>query len=69
MLHTTYIVIESAMRTLHHCFHVIDQTTDDIESLNNGHLRLLEGESIKPLEDCFNFILSQKFLRIFFYNT
>lgn len=66
MLHTTYTITESAMHTLHHGLHVIDQTTDDIESLSNGHLRLLEGESIKPLEDCFNFVLSQEFLRIFF---
>ena len=39
------------MRTFHHDLHTIDQTTDDIESLGNGHLRLLSREPIESLED------------------
>jgi len=46
------------MRTFHHDLHVIDQTIDDIESLDNDHLGLLSRESIEPLEDRFDFILS-----------
>jgi len=34
------------MRTFHYSLHAIDQTMNDIESLGNGQLGLLEGESI-----------------------
>ena len=47
------------MRTFHHGLHSIDQTIDNVEGLGNGHLRLLSRESIEPLKDRFNFILSQ----------
>jgi hypothetical protein len=47
------------MRTFHDDFHVIDQTIDDVESLSNGLLGLLKGESIEPLEDRFNVFFSE----------
>ena len=53
------------MRTFHHDLHTIDQTTDDIESLGNGHLRLLSREPIESLEDRFDFVFSKHFLYIF----
>jgi len=42
---------EQAMRTFHYHFHVVDQTINYIERLGNGHLRLLEGESIETLKN------------------
>jgi hypothetical protein len=54
------------MRTFHHHFQVIYQATDDLKGLSDGILRLLEGESIQPLEDLFDFILSEEFFGIFF---
>ena len=36
------------MRTFHYYLHVIDQAVDNIKSLGNGRLRLLDGESIEP---------------------
>jgi hypothetical protein len=56
------------MRTFHHDFHFFDQIRDNIKSLSNGHLRLLEGESIDALEDGFDLILSQEILDVFFCN-
>jgi hypothetical protein len=47
------------MRTFHDDLHVIDQTIDDVQGLSNGHLGLLEGESIEPLEDRFNVFFSE----------
>jgi len=34
------------MRTFHYYLHVIDQAMNHIESLGNGQLGLLEGQSI-----------------------
>jgi hypothetical protein len=56
------------MRTFHHDLHLFDQIRDNIKSLSNGHLRLLEGESIEALEDGLYLILSQEILGVFFYN-
>jgi hypothetical protein len=47
------------MRTLHYDLHVVDQTMDDIKSLGNGYLGLLEGESIQSREDRINVLLPQ----------
>jgi hypothetical protein len=57
------------MRTSHHDFHLVYQAGDNVESLSNGQLSFLKRESIKTLENGFDFILSQEFLRIFFCNT
>jgi len=46
------------MRTFHHNFHVIDQTVYYIEHLGNSHLRLLESESVEPMQNQFNIFLS-----------
>jgi len=47
------------MRTFHDHLHVIDKTIDDVKSLSNGYLGLLEGESIQTLKDRFNVFFSQ----------
>jgi hypothetical protein len=54
------------MRTSHHDFHLIYQAGDNVESLSNGQLSLLEREPIETLENGFDFVLPQKFLHIFF---
>jgi hypothetical protein len=51
MFRATNRITKEATRTLHHDLHLIDQTTDDVERLGNGHLRLFSSESIEPLED------------------
>jgi hypothetical protein len=61
---TTSVVVPSmesykqTIRTFHHHLHAFDQTVDDVESLGNGCLRLLEGESIESLEDNIDFFFS-----------
>jgi hypothetical protein len=56
------------MRTFHHDLHLFDQIRDNVKSLGNRHLRLLEGESVDTLEDGFDLILSQEILGVFFCN-
>jgi len=46
------------MRTFHHDLHFINQIIHNVKSLSDGCLRLLVGESIKSLEDTFNFFFS-----------
>ena len=41
---------ELTTRTFQYYLHVIDQTIDNVKSLRNGHLRLLESESIESLQ-------------------
>ena len=47
------------MCTFHDGLQVIYQAIDNLESLSSSILRLLEGESIEPLEDLLDFLLSQ----------
>ena len=37
-----------AMRTFHYYLHIIDQAVNNVKSLRNGRLRLLESEPVKP---------------------
>jgi hypothetical protein len=50
--------MKQTIRTFHHYLHVFDKTVNDVECLDNGCLRLLEGESIESLEDSFDFFFS-----------
>ena len=42
------------MPTFHHYLHIVDQITNDVESLRSSVLRPLEGKSIEPLENRFD---------------
>ena len=56
---------ELAVRTFHYYLHAIGQATDNVKSLRNSRLRLLERESIKPLQHRFDVFFSKKFLCVF----
>ena len=49
----------SVMRTFHYYLHVVDQAINHIESLGNGQLGLLEGQSIQTLKNGVNAVLPQ----------
>jgi len=49
---------KQTIRTSHHHLHAFEQTVNDVESLGNGCLRLLSGESLESLEDSFDFFVS-----------
>jgi hypothetical protein len=48
--------------TLHNHSHILDKTVDDLKSLRCGSASLIVRESIQPLEDRLDFLLSESFL-------
>jgi len=51
--------------TFHDHAHILDETMDDLESLSGGSASLVPSESVQPLQDRLNVLLSEKFLHKF----
>jgi len=51
--------------TFHDHTHILDKTMDDFESLSGGSSSLIPSESVQPLQDRLNVLLSEKFLHKF----
>ena len=49
---------KQAVRTFHYYLHAICKAVDNVKSLRNGRLRLLERESIEPLQHRFDALFS-----------
>jgi hypothetical protein len=48
--------------TLHYRFHILDKAMDDLEGLYSRYPSLVLGESVQPLEDRLNILLSKELL-------
>ena len=59
------VLIRTKMLTFHYYLHLIYQAANNVVSLRDSHLRLLDSESIEPIEHGFNFLLSQKSFCVF----
>ena len=49
---------KQAVRTFHYYLHATCQAINNVKSLRNGRLRLLERESIEPLQHRFDVLFS-----------
>jgi hypothetical protein len=53
---------ESNLLTVHDHARILDETVDDLESLSCGSPSLVLRESVQPLQDRLDILLSEKFL-------
>jgi hypothetical protein len=67
MLNRGWVTSPVRLLTLHDHLHILDKTVDDLESLDCGSLSLVVRESVEPLQDHLDFLLSQHFLHKFDY--
>ena len=56
------IISRLYLLTVHDRPHILDKTVDDLESLRCSSPSLIVCESIQPLEDSLNLLLSESFL-------
>ena len=56
-------VIMVPLRTFHNQLYIADKTMNDTQCLRNGHPRLVLGQSIQSLKNCFDLALPQQLLR------
>ena len=57
------------MLTVHDHAQIVDETVDDLDSFSRGNASLVLCESIKPLQDRLNILLTKEFLDKFYYVT
>jgi hypothetical protein len=50
-------------RTFHNHLHIIDKTMDYTQGLRSSHPSLLLGQSVQPLDGCFDLTVTQQLLR------
>jgi len=48
--------------TIHDDPHILDETVDDLERLSSSSPGLVNGESLEPMQDSLDFLLSENFL-------
>jgi len=48
--------------TVHDDPHILDETVDDLERLSSSSPSLANGESVQPMQDSLDFLLSENFL-------
>ena len=51
------------LRTFHNHLYIAHETMNDTQGLCNSHPRLILGQSIQSLENCFDLALAQQLLR------
>ncbi len=50
------------MLTVHEHPHILDQAVDNLEILSSSRPSLVMRESVQPLQDCLDFLLSENLL-------
>jgi len=57
----------SSLLTIHELPHVLGESVDNSERMGCSSLSLVSSQSVKPLEDCLDVFLLEKFLHKFDY--